>query len=315
MVMVQLHCFVVECMCLCKKYFSNLALLFDGKENMITVTRRYFQDFSCEMDLMPYPFDTQVNIMLNACICPLYKGVSHSQVCRVMLMSVSQDPYTGVSVQLSALEEVGYHGPETLLEYRIVNMTFEGAPMYDNKYHRASLTVVLKRRVEYHLMNTFLQMLLLVAVSYATCFFEVENFTDKITVTLTTMLVTATIVGSIQNVSRALQNTFLQCLSKFFQGLPKTSYYKLIDIWLLFTILIQVAIFVLHTMVGAIIDKQKGSAVKDSAQRTTKTKNASNKGSRAGEVVNFFGKFTISVGILGFNVIFWCTALGAYNNA
>lgn len=35
--------------------------MFDGKENKIKVNKRYFQDFSCEMQLAAYPFDTQAN--------------------------------------------------------------------------------------------------------------------------------------------------------------------------------------------------------------------------------------------------------------
>ena len=51
-------------------------------------------------------------------------------------------------------------------------------------------------------------------------------------VTLTTMLVIATIMSSIQ------------------QNLPKTSYYKLIDYWLMFTLNILVITFVIHTVSG-----------------------------------------------------------------
>lgn len=42
-----------------KVYFSS-AILYSGRDNMISMTSDNFLDFSCHMDLMAYPFDTQV---------------------------------------------------------------------------------------------------------------------------------------------------------------------------------------------------------------------------------------------------------------
>lgn len=39
---------------------SFSAMLFSGNENSIFLTREYFQEYSCEFDLLYYPFDTQV---------------------------------------------------------------------------------------------------------------------------------------------------------------------------------------------------------------------------------------------------------------
>ena len=64
----------------------------------------------------------------------------------------------------------------------------------------ARIDILFKRRMEYHITNTFLQTLLLVLVGFTTFFFEVDNFTDKIMVVLTTMLVIATLMSSIQSV-------------------------------------------------------------------------------------------------------------------
>ena len=40
-------------------------LRFKGHENSILLTSEYYQKFSCEFDLVYYPFDTQVNIVGN----------------------------------------------------------------------------------------------------------------------------------------------------------------------------------------------------------------------------------------------------------
>lgn len=87
-----------------------------------------------------------------------------------MLVMVSQDPHTETSVLMPTVKEVQYKGPALLLEYMILNLTLEGeeTPMSDERLHRAILKITLKRRIEYHLTNTFLQTILLVAVAFAT---------------------------------------------------------------------------------------------------------------------------------------------------
>ena len=74
------------------------------------------------------------------------------------------------------------------------------------------MELVFRRRMEYHINNTYLQTIILLGVGFLTLFFDVDNFTDRIMVTLTTMLVLATISSSIQAVrlslSRDINNIF-----------------------------------------------------------------------------------------------------------
>ena len=56
--------------------------------------------------------------------------------------------------------------------------------------------------MEFHVTNTFLQTFLLISVGYLSFFFEVTNFTDRIMVALTTMLVIATISTASQGVRK-----------------------------------------------------------------------------------------------------------------
>merc|ERR1711860_18226 len=92
--------------------------------------------------------------------------------------------------------------------------------------------IMFKRKFEYHISNTFLSTLLLIIISFMTFFFEVDNFTDKIMVVLTTMLVIATLQSTTQ------------------QSLPKTAYFKLIDFWFLFSLNVFILTFMFHTFVG-----------------------------------------------------------------
>ena len=75
-------------------------------------------------------------------------------------------------------------------------------------------------------------------VGYLTFYFEISDFTDRVMVSLTLMLVIVTIVSSIQIT------------------LPATPYLKLIDIWLLFCTNMMVFSLVFHTYVETIIKPQ-----------------------------------------------------------
>ena len=68
--------------------------------------------------------------------------------------------------------------------------------------------------MEFHVTNTFLQTLLLVVVGYMSFFFDIDNFTDRIMVSLTTMLVIATIVTANQAVSVILDDIISSILEK-----------------------------------------------------------------------------------------------------
>lgn len=107
------------------------------------------------------------------------------------------------------------------------------------------------------------------------------------------------------------------------QSLPKTSYYKLIDAWLMFTLLIQVGIFGLHTVVGTIINrgeeeeekkaKEERSREAGTAWQETKNKDKS-KGNYIAKAkrVSSLGKIVIVVVVVVFNAAFWFAALREY---
>ncbi len=71
----------------------------------------------------------------------------------------------------------------------------------------AKIKVVFRRRMEYHLTSTFLQTLSLVGVGYMSLFFRVDNFTDRIMVSITNMVVVATITSSVQEARFFYQQT------------------------------------------------------------------------------------------------------------
>ena len=88
-------------------------------------------------------------------------------------------------------------GDEYLVEHQIRNIWAEEEGKHAE---RAKITIVMRRRMEYHLFNTFLQIAILLLIGMLSLYFDPDNFTDRIMVTLTTLLVIVTIMSSIQGV-------------------------------------------------------------------------------------------------------------------
>ena len=64
--------------------------------------------------------------------------------------------------------------------------------------------------MEYHLSNTIAPTFLLMLVGYLSFFFNVDDFTDRIMVALTSTLVIATLMSSIAEVTHLKLNLFFQ---------------------------------------------------------------------------------------------------------
>ena len=86
-----------------------------------------------------------------------------------------------------------------------------------NGYSQVAAMLIIKRKSEYHIFNTFLQTFLLHCIGVLTFLFDLHNFSDRIIVTLTTMLVVVTLTTSIQEVS---QNLYKIIMNKVFLSYP-----------------------------------------------------------------------------------------------
>ena len=126
--------------------------------------------------------------------------------------------------------------------------------------------------MEFHVTNTFLQTFLLISVGYLSFFFEITNFTDRIMVALTTMLVIATISTASQGVRKnetdirqIISNMLLEIIILFikfvFQGLPKTAYYKAIDYWFFFTLTTMIVTMLCHTITAYTIRRAQAKSL------------------------------------------------------
>ncbi|CAB4061993.1 unnamed protein product [Lepeophtheirus salmonis] len=143
-----------------------------------------------------------------------------------------------------------------------------------------------------------------------------SSIQDRIMVTLTVMLVVATLTSTIQ------------------AGLPKTAYYKLIDYWLMFCFNILVVLMFYHTYIHHYVRQEKmrmssrnsihplGNTIGTTARKPGPRQRPIGKYMtqddieeeviRKARLVNKRGKLCFFLGILIFNLIFWSIAFSEY---
>ena len=112
-----------------------------------------------------------------------------------------------------------------LTMFTIVNLIL----VKDKDSNSVYMALKLKRKIAVELFTTYLPTALLLLITFVTILFEKELFADAIAVNLTIMLVMTTIFTS------------------KIQELPPTSDMKMIDIWLIFSLIIPFLEVVIRT--------------------------------------------------------------------
>ena len=116
-------------------------------------------------------------------------------------------------------------GNVELNQFNLINKTFHKG--FDN-IMMADLTF--KRKVMYHLTNTYLPTISLLVLVELTLFLDESKLDIAVTLSLTVLLVIYTFYQSIA------------------ASIPKTAYIKFIDIWLIFVLIMPFTIFVVETI-------------------------------------------------------------------
>jgi len=190
------------------------AKVYGGEECPIVMKKEYFIRFTCDFELSMYPFDSN--------ICTLDFEVSG--ITKEYVILAIDDIYGGMGAE--------YTGKKDLLEYKVGDVKVENLSNNTEKYGLAQVKIVFQRKWIYHLITVFLQSVFLLIVAYLTFFFRLTNFQDRIMISITCMLVIATIQSKIDRM------------------LPKTSYFKMIDIWLLYSFNIVIVSMHTHTIMN-----------------------------------------------------------------
>ena len=117
-----------------------------------------------------------------------------------------------------------YFGSIYLIQFEVVNYTFAKA----SNGTGVMAEIHLRRMYTFHLANTYFPTTCLMIIVEMTLFIDDSNFDTNVMVSLTTLLVMYTLFQSISDT------------------LPKTAYLKLIDMWLLFSLILPFIIFIAH---------------------------------------------------------------------
>ena len=132
---------------------------------------------------------------------------------------------------------ISYSGDRNLADYEIIleDLDITNSP---SNHSMAIVTIVLRRQTGFHSITTFAQTLVILLVAFVTFFFNIRNFSDRIMVNLILLLILSTLSSSAQS------------------GVPKTSYYKMIDIWFLFLLILIVLTIIGHTVITILLGSE-----------------------------------------------------------
>ena len=119
---------------------------------------------------------------------------------------------------------LNYFGSIYLIQLEVVNYSFSKVPNEPGVLAK----IHLRRMYTFHLANTYFPTTCLMIIVETILFFDDSNFDTNVMVSLTTLLVMYTLFQSISDT------------------LPKTAYLKLINMWLLFSLILPFIIFITH---------------------------------------------------------------------
>ncbi|XP_069995299.1 uncharacterized protein [Penaeus vannamei] len=242
--------------------------------------------------------------VLYGCTFELQMYPFDTQICT---MSFQTQSATKMYVKLVA-DYVTFLGRRQLVEYVVGDVTM--VDVNDNSsYSSLKLDMVLIRQSGYHLVTTYLPTSIMIVIAYITFYFKVHDFNDRVMVSLTSLLVLSSL------------------LTQTSETLPKTSYFKMVDIWLFFCIVIIFMVILIHTASICVQDDDEMCAMDDQTHGNDGSNDRFGGQVRAGNglkklhirckrrvrvtpsFILTFGKISIPFVVGIFNIIYWSLAL------
>ena len=249
------------------------SLLYEGSENDLTMNQRFKLEYRCEFFVRIYPFDDQ---LCNFILTMNVKGNN------------SQKLVDGNS-------SIIYTGPTILTEFEITDFfTNTSLTQFQSKF---IYNMKLKRLYVQSLTTTFFQSFLLWLISYCTLFIDINDFSDRFMGALTSLLVLAALLSSINS------------------SLPQTAYFKHIDIWFAFFVINISAMVFVHIFIDVILRWEKDYNVSPSIIKSNQsmTKIAFDKGKvqKKSELLNRTVKIVSAICMVLFIVFYFSISTSA----
>ncbi|XP_063601945.1 glutamate-gated chloride channel alpha-like [Penaeus indicus] len=220
--------------------------MYDGNKNLLMFQEEQTIHFGCHFDLVMYPFDQQecylnveiydydlrLGYFVKSTFCndidgdgASYKG--NRRLLEYNLLWTHYQPYldhnashAGVRREVILLCDLRCFssGLERSEKFSVITNTYSAPKVSRTNSLFTSLIpsqleLRFRNQFRYYIGNIFMPSLMLVILCYVTLFFDLNDFNDRIMVSLTSLLVLV---------------TFFTDTS---QSIPKTAYFKLIDVW------------------------------------------------------------------------------------
>ena len=195
-----------------------------GEYTPITASRFYSEKFSCKLDLEYFPFDTQ--------ICHLMLRLIRHQDNFVKLHPIC--PWDlPLEEELTVGEYIIYklEGYQPSLESLERNKT------------KIAIKIHISRFIWGRILTTYLPTIFLLAIVQMTFYFPEDNFQARITVSLSCLLILATLFGITS------------------RSLPETTQITFMEIWMLLAVLMTFLEIVLHTVIRYFKECEKNKKI------------------------------------------------------
>nr|XP_040574129.1 gamma-aminobutyric acid receptor subunit rho-2-like [Lepeophtheirus salmonis] len=185
------------------------ALTFNGNEAEIRYKRAFEFPIHCKFDFGFYPFDTQI--------------------CKIEVSLSSRDQRMAVLNPINEAKNIqALYKNINILQFYIYDMYTE---MVGSEGEKFVAYIVFKRLFTNIFTTTYIPTLCLQIVALITLFISEDRFDTTVNVTLTATLVMYTLYQSVSS------------------SLPSTAYNKMIDYWLIFSLIMPFVVFVLEVLI------------------------------------------------------------------
>ncbi|XP_045582905.2 uncharacterized protein [Procambarus clarkii] len=218
---------------------------------------------------------------------------------RLQMLSGSKDFLNFEETNSSA----AYYGSAVLLEYQVQQpkLVYE----HSGEFSVMKVRLWLQRRSGYAILNIYMPSIIILAICYLTLFLRPHALDVRLMTTLTSLLVLATLFTQVSS------------------SLPKTSYFKMVDVWLLFCIVISFMIIIFHVVIDYSLTEGGDEVSSPAMKPVTKVQPWTTHSRQSGKVyetsvslskysknlITFARWMTVGIFTL-FNLIYWSYIFG-----
>ena len=180
-------------------------VIYKGKENQLHLTKRLSVKYTCIFDVESFPFDED--------ICNFTMKIKSRN--KIFLLRFMEDG------------PVVYRGPKRVDQFGIDRITSVNETSVENGESKYIFSISLSRKFTHPIVTCFIPTFIVWFLTYLTLFMDIEYLSDRIMVSVTALLVLASLLDSVN------------------KELPKTSYIKTVDFWFLwhFGSMMQIIVF------------------------------------------------------------------------